>query len=281
MPWNPVEPPRIRLSALFEDWYEHHGRQLRDGEARKAKLANVAKALGDPFAHELTPERWSQYRTGRASSVSTATLNRELSYVRAAFRLLRRLGVWPGPDPLEHVQAGRERDPGLRYLSFEEMGRLWEALQASRNPDVYAVARLACATGARWSEAERLESHNLHESHVVYAETKSGKRRVVPITKELFDECTRDHAGRLYRFCYDAFGNALDRAEIVLPKGQRTHVLRHTFASHFMLNGGNILELQQLLGHSSLAMTMRYAHLAPGHLADARRLNPIALAKQR
>jgi site-specific recombinase XerD len=45
------------------------------------------------------------------------------------------------------------------------------------------------------------------------------------------------------------------------------HMLRHTFASHFMMAGGNILTLQQLLGHATLDMTMRYAHLAPDHLA--------------
>ncbi len=62
----------------------------------------------------------------------------------------------------------------------------------------------------------------------------------------------------------------------MLPKGQASHALRHTFASHFIQNGGNILTLQKILGHSSLAMTMRYAHLAPEHLAEAVKLNPIA-----
>lgn len=54
------------------------------------------------------------------------------------------------------------------------------------------------------------------------------------------------------------------------------HGLRHTFASHFIQNGGNILTLQKILGHSSLAMTMRYAHLAPDHLVDAVRFGPLA-----
>ncbi|WP_428839769.1 tyrosine-type recombinase/integrase [Burkholderia ambifaria] len=61
-----------------------------------------------------------------------------------------------------------------------------------------------------------------------------------------------------------------------MPDGQLTHVLRHTFASHFMINGGNILALQRLLGHSSLTMTMRYAHLSPDHLEEARRFNPLS-----
>ncbi len=47
------------------------------------------------------------------------------------------------------------------------------------------------------------------------------------------------------------------------------HDLRHTFASHFMMNGGNIYDLQKILGHTSLEMTQRYAHLAPEHLVRA------------
>jgi integrase len=49
----------------------------------------------------------------------------------------------------------------------------------------------------------------------------------------------------------------------------RFHDLRHSFASHFMMNGGNIYDLQKILGHSSLEMTQRYAHLAPEHLIQA------------
>nr|WP_244517166.1 tyrosine-type recombinase/integrase [Pseudomonas linyingensis] len=60
------------------------------------------------------------------------------------------------------------------------------------------------------------------------------------------------------------------------PQGKATHALRHTFASHFMQKEGNILTLQKILGHSSLAMTMRYAHLAPEHLTEAVRLSPLA-----
>lgn len=69
---------------------------------------------------------------------------------------------------------------------------------------------------------------------------------------------------------------ALAKTTIQLPKGQAAHSLRHTFASHFIQNGGNILTLQKILGHSSLAMTMRYPHLAPDHLQDAVRLGPLA-----
>jgi site-specific recombinase XerD len=48
------------------------------------------------------------------------------------------------------------------------------------------------------------------------------------------------------------FERAVNKTDINLPKGQCSHVLRHTFASHFMMNGGNILVLQQILGHAKI-----------------------------
>ncbi len=59
----------------------------------------------------------------------------------------------------------------------------------------------------------------------------------------------------------------MKRAEV--QKIFRFHDLRHTFASHFMMNGGNIYDLQKILGHTSLEMTQRYAHLAPEQLVRA------------
>jgi site-specific recombinase XerD len=82
--------------------------------------------------------------------------------------------------------------------------------------------------------------------------------------------------GRLFKNCYGAFRSALERTDIELPAGQLTHVLRHTFASHFMMNGGNILVLQRVLGHTDIKMTMRYAHFAPNHFDEALKFNPLS-----
>jgi len=62
---------------------------------------------------------------------------------------------------------------------------------------------------------------------------------------------------------------------LTLREGQLTHGLRHTFASRFMMNGGNILVLQRALGHANLTMTMRCAHLAPDDLQEVSKLNPL------
>lgn len=73
-----------------------------------------------------------------------------------------------------------------------------------------------------------------------------------------------------------AFRSAQERTGIELPAGQLTHVLRHTFASHFMMNGGNILVLQQVLDHTDIKMTMRYSHFTPDHFESVINFNPLA-----
>uniref|UniRef100_A0A5Q0TMT4 Tyrosine-type recombinase/integrase n=1 Tax=Vibrio algicola TaxID=2662262 RepID=A0A5Q0TMT4_9VIBR len=90
-------------------------------------------------------------------------------------------------------------------------------------------------------------------------------------------ELYKPTSGKLFVECYTPFCYILkNKLGLELPSGQASHVLRHTFASHFMMNGGNILVLRDILGHADIAITMRYAHFAPDHLSDAVTKNPIA-----
>lgn len=143
------------------------------------------------------------------------------------------------------------------------------------------IAKVCLATGARWSEAQNLEVRHIRNSQIQFAGTKSGKVRTIPIDqnfeKSLLEHHDKTDTGqRLFAYAYSAFRDAVERAGITLQKRQLTHVLRHTFASHFMIEGGNILVLQRSLGHASLTMTMRYAHLAPDHLLEVVKLNPLS-----
>ena len=98
----------------------------------------------------------------------------------------------------------------------------------------------------------------------------------VPVSKELFEETRKhlkEHGG--FSFSLSAFRRALYKSGISLPSGQAAHVLRHTFASHFVMNGGDILSLQKILGHSTITMTMRYSHLSADHLKDAISKSPM------
>jgi len=112
---------------------------------------------------------------------------------------------------------------------------------------------------------------------LVQGRTKSGKNRQIAITIGLANEAISYlHTNKRFRDKYSAFKLLIKRLNIKLPKGQLTHVLRHTFASHFVQKGGDILTLQKLLGHSDIKTTMRYAHLAPDYSQKALSFNPLS-----
>lgn len=279
--WSPKSrKDRRRLTELIELWWQHHGQQLRDGEHTRNRLRQLADVMGNPLATEVTAESFAAYRSQRLNAgVTPNTVNREHAYLRAVFNELKRLGYWDAENPLSSVRQFKIVENELSFLTLEQIKTLLEELDRSQNPHVGLVARVALATGARWSEAEGLRASQLRESAIDFSRTKSGKNRTVPIASDLaglLRQRAAQGADTLFGPSYEAFRDAVKRAGIELPKGQMTHVLRHSFASHFMMNGGNILTLQRILGHSTLTMTMRYAHLSPDHLAEAALLNPLA-----
>ena len=121
-----------------------------------------------------------------------------------------------------------------------------------------------------------MKGNQIRTGQIIYMKTKSKKNHSVPISEKLQAELPSSRKAQLlFKPCYSAFRKAMQRAGIETPDGQLTHVLRHTFASHFMMNGGNILVLQRILGHTDIKVTMRYAHFAPEHLVEAKLLNPL------
>jgi integrase len=285
--WQPEKRDTRKLSELVKLWFTSHGQGLRAGLGTKTRLLAAADAMGDPVADRFTAEMFASYRSRRIEAgVSAANMNRELAYFRAMFNELSRLGAWTRENPLGKLRQFKVQERELSYLKEEQVIDLFSELGKARNKHVRLVAKLALSTGARWSESEGLTSSQVHEGLVQFAKTKSGKVRSVPIDDELVLELRAHHKqhgslNRIFGPAWAAFREAIERAGIDLPNGQMTHSLRHTFASYFMMAGGNILTLQKILGHQSLTMTMRYAHLAPDHLQEAKRLNPLALMENK
>lgn len=246
----------------------------------------ACESMGEPTAHEFSATMFSTYRkkrlsgeivrTARVKQVSPRTMNLELAYFRAVFNELKRLGHWKFDNPLLDLRPFKSEEAELTYLEDDEITRLLEECRKSRNESTFWVACTCLVTGARWDEAESLTTKQIRNLKVSFFKTKGNRNRTVPISKEFFDSLPKpEKAGRFFQPCYSAFRKAVERAGLNLPRGQLSHVLRHTFASHFMMNGGNILVLQRILGHTDIKMTMRYAHFAPNHLEDATKFNPL------
>ncbi|KPQ29294.1 MAG: Site-specific recombinase XerD [Marinobacter excellens HL-55] len=271
--WNPAKDRR-RLKDLVQQWYDAHGHTLKDGEQRKRKLDALADKLQNPRASDFTVSDFATYRRLRMENdgVGQNTLNHEHAYLSAVFNELIRQGQWTQPNPLRNLRKFKLDEQELAFLDQEQIARLLGECKASSNPSLYHVTRLALATGARWSEAEGVTRSNFTPHRVTYNYTKSGKSRSVPISEKLYKDLVKEVP---FSSCSAAFRKAIERAQINLPRGQLTHVCRHTFASHFIMKGGDILTLQKILGHSDIKLTMRYAHLSPDHLAETVKFSPI------
>jgi integrase len=286
--FQPIVKDKRRLSDLVNEWDKLYGHTLKDKERHSVLLA-TCKLLNDPIAQTFTQEDFILFRKARMETVqpgkfgktiSPNTINHSHAYLSAVFNRLIQLGKWRYPNPLAGLKKLKVDDPGLVYLDENQIEQLLSALQYAKNPDFLIITKICLSIGARWGEAATLRAENIKNRLIQLTNTKSGKSRALPISAELEQEILsgRPSSGRLFADCSPkaGFSNALKRAGITLPDGQMTHVLRHTFASHYMINDGNILKLKEILGHASLEMTMRYAHLAPKHLTQALTHNPLA-----
>lgn len=278
--WNPSKGDNRKFSELIDLWYSGKGNTLKDGDRRRRVLLSIAEAISDPVAKTIKPSHWLVYQgIKRKKGIADKTLNNYLSYVNAVFNYLHKIEEISYPNPLEKIDSIKLDEVELSWLTTEQIKHLLGTIKGfSQNPHVLLITKICLSTGARWGEAEGLKPKNIKNGTVTFNYTKSGKSRSIPLDKLLYSELIKHfEVWGGFSSSSGAFKRALKKSEIELPKGQSSHVLRHSFASHFMMNGGNILALQRIMGHSSIVVTMKYAHLSPDHLKDAAVLNPLAM----
>ena len=223
--------------------------------------------INNPIAKTIKPELVATYRSGRLDSgIMPATLNRELITLKSVFRELKRLSVIDYDSPILSVRTIREVKRELTYLSSAQLQVLNDKVMLSSNESLQFVVAICLVTGARWSEAEGLEFTNCINQGFQFVDTKNGKSRFVPVSKYWFLFIQSRLEAGPFKPCYAAYRSAFKRSGLKVPAGQLAHILRHTFASHFVMKGGNLIALQKILGHSTLNVTMRYSHLSPDYL---------------
>ena len=285
-PWLGESVDRRTLKDVVELWFKLHGKSLTAGQHVYDKLLLMVGALGNPLATDLTSKMFAHYRDKRLTGeiyfsekwkkgASPVTVNLEQSYLSSVFSELSRLGEWSYPNPLENMRKFTIAEKEMAWLTHEQIVELLADCKR-QDPILALVVKICLSTGARWREAVNLTRSQVTKYRITFVRTKGKKNRSIPISKELYEEIMALDGFNFFTDCYFQFLSVMEKTSIVLPRGQLTHVLRHTFAAHFMMSGGNILALQKILGHHDIKMTMRYAHLAPDHLETALRFNPLA-----
>jgi len=259
-------------------------------KARKKSLAEITRildALKVDFGAEtpltdLTSARVSEWKSQRLAAksrqtgeaLSAASINRPLATLRALLRMAHE--EWEALDKLPKIKLEREPEGRARWLTVEEATRLLDACRESRNPALVDLVEFSLFTGLRQAEALGLDWNRVDRSRgVILLEiTKSGRRREVPLNDGADAVLVRRgpkeeglvFGARSFDHFRSAWERALTRAKLM---DFRFHDLRHTYASWLVQKRVTLLEVKDLLGHASLAMTKRYSHLAPEHLRQA------------
>lgn len=297
---------RHTLNELI-DSYENSAKhkELKSAKEMRARLSWWRKQHGEKLLQEITPAVVAQGRDALTNEFLTvrrrdddgtvsrkplekkrsgATTNRFL----AALSSVCAYGVkelnWLERNPVERVTKPRENKGRVRYLDDDELPRFLTACR--RHSDLYLAVLLSLTTGGRHSEIMSLRWGQIDmksaRATLHAGTTKNDDARVLPLVGEAF-MLLQDRAkvrnmndDRIFPPTALAkkseflnlrtpFITALNEAEI---KNFRWHDLRHTCASYLMMNGVSSLEISKILGHRTMAMVSRYAHLAPARVSD-------------
>ncbi len=259
--------------------------QIRQFEWWKAEIGS--HALSD-----VTPSLLVQYRDKLANGMtshgklrSPATVNRYMAALSVAFTTAAKEWGWIDDNPMRKVTKPRESRGRVRFLSDEERIRLLKVCKESSSPYLYPVVVLALSTGMRRGEIMGLtwDVIDLNQGRAILHETKNGERRAVAITGhalELIKELSkvrRIDSNLLFPSKENApqkpqksinlrapWEAAAKKAEL---QDFKFHDLRHSAASYLAMNGASLAEIAEVLGHKTLQMVKRYAHLSEGHTA--------------
>ena len=207
---------------------------------------------------------------------SGATINRKLA---ALSKMMTEAHIAGVIQTKPHWRRKKESEHRLRWFTEEEEAEMLAYWRHVGNKDMLDLTILGLDTGLRLSEMLSLTVKDVKGTwiHLDPAKTKNGRTRAVPTTQRvmrILAERMQEHGFHLFPGLtiwkaehhwrgLRAHMGAEDDPQFIM------HVLRHTFCSRLVQRGVPILEVQKLAGHSTVAMTMRYAKLAPQNLVEA------------
>ncbi len=264
---------RVKFEDFLDEYYKLHCLNLKSCKKTHTTYTKQFKEIfKGKYLDEIKIVDIEHYRIAQMKDSAIGTVNRKLSFLRSLFNKAIAWDRYHGFNPVSKIKFFKENNTRLRFLDKEQITRLLSNCEG-RLKDIVS---LALNTGMRKSEIFNLKWSDIDlDVRAIYLrETKSGEGREVPINDEVFKVFKRipKNSKSEYIFCYPdgqrmmdirkSFWTALKKSDI---KDFRFHDLRHTFASQMVMSGVDLNTVRELMGHNSLEMTLRYAHLSPGH----------------
>lgn len=264
-PKETLSASSARLHAVLWDTSSEHSVDV------KRHLDETVEILGDipveTFDNKCVDKLLLHYRS---KGLANATINRKFASLSKLFRHLHRSREI---QYMPYFPRQKERLGRVRFLTEEEEDRLFYHLRQLKG-DNHRLAVFLVDTGARMGEALKVQHRDvdLINRCVTFWETKSNHSRTVYLTDRAYDAvvASSDCASPFAAINRWTFKGHWDKAKEHAGLGDDTlvvpHILRHTCASRLVQGGMDLRRVQEWMGHRSMQMTMRYAHLAPQDL---------------
>ena len=263
-----VKPVHVPLPELWERYFAYAKAHKRSWDRDLQMYGNLSNFLGTATLTTITPLRVEQYQQHRNQEVAPATVNRETALLKHMFNLAERWGLYQGANPVRLVKFLPENN-----LQFHTLSEADEALLLQASPPyLRELILFAVNTGLRSGDIKNLtwEEVDLEKTRLSIIMGKTQGRLEVPLNDSALEILRAKHAVRHGNYVFynpvtgDRFVDlragytaALRRAGL---KGITWHTLRHTFASRLTRSGVDLVTVKELLGHSTISTTMRYAH---------------------
>lgn len=239
-------------------------------------LADITPALIAEYRDKL-----SQSITKHGRKMASTTVLRYLAALSHVMTTASTEWGWIESSPMKNVKKPKLGNLRARFLSDDECERLLKACKESSNPHLYPVVVLAVATGMRQAEILNLtaSSIDLVNGRIVLEHTKNGERRLVYLKGHalgIIQELLQKKQQNL-NFIFPS-KNGFKPMDFRFPWKQalkaasisnfKFHDLRHSAASFLLMTGASLAEVAEVLGHKTLAMVKRYAHLSESHTSN-------------
>lgn len=259
-----------RLRDCLGAYWNEHAKHKTSCDGIFVKLEALSRILGkDTMIEDITNADLMDYRAQRvAEGLQPHGVNRDFAYLKAALRHANTMHGKQIPALAWAKVRVSEPPHRIRYLSKDEYHRLLECSP----PSVALIVKVAVATGLRKNNILQMDWREVDlSSGLITVTVKGDKKHTVklpPALRAALSTIPGERKGKVFdtRNFRKLFEKAVEDAEL---EDFRFHDLRHTCATWMRMAGADLADIREALGHSSVAVTMRYAHIEPEHHVTA------------
>ena len=291
----------VTLDDVFQKYKEFKATESKDIIRTEQKYkAGIKKVFGAMDLHDITTDKIVAYRkTLLDKKRAGSTINSYISFIGTLFNFATEEGLYPQANPIKSkkLKAIKIDNTRERYLSLEEIKKLYKAIENegtftnAAKEELTLFVKLSLHTGGRLETILNIQKKDikLEDGTVTLKDFKTNKTYQGFLSEELITylngylkgltfnsyvvggmntkKPTRTISRHLKNTIDKLFNVGLDIRD---TKNRAViHTLRHTFASHLAINGVPIFNIKELMNHSDINMTMRYAKLAPSSGKEA------------